>query len=741
VICRLLIAVILACAALRAENAAPPQRFQITAELTDLDGSGDTVFRGHAVLREPGLLITGDEFRANNRTGIASAIGHVVLTRESVRLLADRLTYNRGDGSFTAEHVRLGSFPYYAEGDSASGTRNEITIKNARVTYGEPNRWQPTLTAASVTLAPGKRITSESAFVGIGDARPLPFPKFKHEFSAPLVSLLSLNGGYRTSLGVFAEAGLHLPVTSDLRLGGDLGFYSNRGLLFGPSGSYSDAQNEDHYRGYFRSGYINDHGDKKTDILGQPIPENRGYVEWRHDQQITDNLDVTAQLNWWKDSEVVRDFRPRWFFPVQEPDTFAEAVYAGKNFFVSAFGRFQPNSFEHVQERLPEIRFDLLPTTIGGGILEQFTASYARLREKGPFQYGIGVIGGPVSFTVQPNTTLQQTDRFDAYYGLSRPFTPTDWFTFTPLVGGRVTHYSNTRVDPLFGAFSQDLYPLYNPYANLPPGMAGVAVMAQALPLRSPQTRTLGELGFDAVLRTNGTFAYKNDVWKIDGLRHLFTPRLSYRYIKADKFRFIPKIDRPVFSTYLQPLGLSDTRAIDTQQDANVVRLAFDNVLQTRDANGGSRDLASLTLANDFTFSPRQRDLSGIQLEGALMPTSWLQLDAYQRYSPRHQRLDEFNTSVTLHDANSWSVRFSNNFLRHELDVYAVEGRARINEAFEVLTRLNYDVRKRRFNEQAYGLTQNLGNTWLISYIVSLYSGPRRESHFGFNVQIDTVRF
>ena len=65
----------------------------------------------------------------------------------------------------------------------------------------------------------------------------------------------------------------------------------------------------------------------------------------------------------------------------------------------------------------------------------------------------------------------------------------------------------------------------------------------------------------------------------------------------------------------------------------------------------------------------------------------------------------------------------------------------RLTERFEALTRLHYDARKHRFNEQAYGITQNLSNTWLISYTVSLYSGRRRESGFGLNVQIDTVRF
>ena len=89
----------------------------------------------------------------------------------------------------------------------------------------------------------------------------------------------------------------------------------------------------------------------------------------------------------------------------------------------------------------------------------------------------------------------------------------------------------------------------------------------------------------------------------------------------------------------------------------------------------------------------------------------------------------------------AWSLRFGNNFLRREIQDYTIDGRMRINERFEALTRLHYDARRHRFNEQAYGIVQNLGNTWLVSYTVSLYSGRRRESGFGFNVQIDTVRF
>lgn len=720
--------VLLGCTLVATAPAQSPTRFLATGKSSETSlATGETVWKGSVTLRDRGALLLADEVRGNTRTGVAIATGNVVFTRGTVRLLADKLTYNQNDGSFTAENVRVGSFPYHTEGAFAAGSATEIVVEKATLTYGEPGPWQPTATASRVVYTPGSQIRSEDTLVGIGAVRLFPFPRFRQSLAAPLIPLASLTGGYRASLGVFVEAGARLPVTPQLRLGGDIGVYSSRGVMAGPAGSYASADDGATLRGLFHSGYINDHGDKKTDLLGRPVPEERGFFEWQHQQTIAEHLTLDAQLNWWKDSEVVRDFRPRAFFPVQEPDTFAEAAYTGANYVISAFGRFQPNSYRYVQERLPEIRFDLLPLPIGGGIYEQFNASYVRLRERGP---SVSLLANAVALapgqTFVPtssiyygaNTTLLQADRFDAYYGLARPIAPNDWFTFTPIAGGRFTHYANAKFGPTI-----------------------VPTTLFAPTLTRHQTRTLGEIGFDAMLRSSGLFAYKNANWNIDGLRHLFTPRLSYRYIDADKINRMPAIDRPVFSTYLQPIGLGDTRALDTLEDSNTLRLAFDNVLQTRDSANGTRDLASLTVANDFGFTPHRRDLSGIQVEMAVMPARWLQFDAYQRYNPRTLRLREFNTGVALHDGDAWTVRFSNNFLRGQIEDYAVEGRARINEAYQLLTRLHYDVRKSRFNEQAYGLVQNLGNTWQISYVLSLYSGRTRESHFGFNVQIDALRF
>ena len=673
--------------------AAEPDLTAVHAEHSETSfRTGETIFTGNPYVDYGDIRLSADELRVNTRTRIVVAKGHAVLTKGPRRLLADVITYDTTKGSFEVGDLRVGEYPVYLSGSSASGDATNITVNNARASVPEPGPLIPTLQAGRLFFGADRKLHADSASIGLGLVRPLSLRGFEHNVGSPLLTYLSATGGYRRTLGVFVEAGLHLPVTPNLQLGADLGLYSARGIMFGPSGTYAGGVPDATYRGRFNSGFINDYGDRYADVLGRPVPKQRGYVEWEHQQQITENLSLIGELNYWKDSEIVRDFRPSDFFRVQEPDTFLESVYSGRNYLVSLFARFQPNTFHRVQQRLPELRFDLLPLALPGGFYERFNASVVALRDNPPG-------GGPTI----------SSDRIDAYYGLNRPITPTEWLTFTPIVGGRVTHYAN---------------------------MTGS---------RNSYTRTLGEVGFDSEMRISGVYEYQNKRWKIDGLRHLITPRLSYRYNpEAERgSRYIPPIDRRSFSTYLPPLGLGDTRNIDQLSSTNALRLGFDNTLQTRDPVYGSRNLVALNVANDFFFNRKrgERDISEIHSELAVMPARWLELGIYQSFAPQDLTLKEFNTGITLRDGDEWTARFSSNFLRGELNDYFFQSRRQFNEVFAGIVHLRYDARRQRFNEQAYGIEHNIGNTWRIEYQITLYDGPRRESRFGFNVRVDALRF
>jgi len=58
-----------------------------------------------------------------------------------------------------------------------------------------------------------------------------------------------------------------------------------------------------------------------------------------------------------------------------------------------------------------------------------------------------------------------------------------------------------------------------------------------------------------------------------------------------------------------------------------------------------------------------------------------------------------------------------------------------------VFSRWRYDARLHRFDEQTYGLTQRLGQTWDVRYAVTFSQGNSREGSFGFNVQVDLLKF
>ncbi|MSU69784.1 MAG: LPS-assembly protein LptD [Opitutaceae bacterium] len=662
------------------------QEFDMVSNTNQLSGNAQMDY-GDARLRADTIVTN-----ATNRT--ATARGHAELTRGPLRLLADVIVYRFADGSYTAERLRLGEYPLYLSGQAATGNRDTITVNDATVVLRDATPLAPTLAAAKIVYAPGKILQAEHAYLGVGSTLHFLVPKLGQNLEEPLLSHATLAGGYNSSLGANLTAGLHLPVSSGLKLGGDLGVYTARGVMFGPSGSYTSPESPAALRGSFRSGFIQDHGERKTDVLGRPVPEARGYVAWTHQQQLTDHLTLNAQLNYWKDSEILRDFQPEAFFRVQEPETAVESVYTGPNYFLSLFARFQPNKFQTVQQRLPELRFDLLPLAIGNGFYQQFTAGAAVLRDDPP-------LGG----------LRRSRNRLDAYSALIRPFAPREWLSFAPVAGGRLTHYAN------------------------PSGAPGVGTY----------TRMLGEVGFDAELRSSATFNYKNEQWKIDGLRHLLTPRLSYRYLpEGDRGRReIPDIDRNVFSTYLPPLGLGVTRNIDDLHAYNTLRLGLDNTLQTRDPNYGSRDLLVVNAAADLRFhrQPGERDVSEVHAEVALTPVRWLQFDLYQSFAPQSLTLHQLNAGLALRDGDVWSLRFANHFLRRDTEEYAVEGSVRLNEVLEVVGRLHYDARKRLLVEQFYGLRQNLANTWRVDYALTLYDGPRREGDFGVRVQVELLRF
>ncbi|GAB5562114.1 MAG: hypothetical protein SynsKO_37610 [Synoicihabitans sp.] len=644
-----------------------------------------------------GAVFLADKIRWQRQDSIAIAEGNAVLQRGDIRLLAEKITYDLAGESYQVENVRFGRDPLYFSGRKLTGSESVMDFEEATLSFGEPGFWTPTLQASRITYNPTTgSIKTSGGRLGLGKFRFLPMPAVAIPLDGPDLLEIDLDGGASNRLGLFARVAATVPIGEIWRAGADVGLFTKRGIMAGPAFGYdwdTTASNWGH--GRFTSGYIRDAGDRSdlgVDVLGDAIGRDRGLVGWHHLQRISDALTLSGELNYWSDSEVQRDFRRDEFFPVQVPDSYLELNYATTNSLSGVFIRAQPNDFHNIRQRLPELTWELLPSPLGSGFIHQAQTAAVSLR-RDP--------AGPAAEI--------STERFDAYYAIQRPWVYQNWLAVTPVAGARLTHYTD----------------------NLLTG--------------GDYTRTLGEFGVDAELRFSGTFDYQNELWGIDGLRHLITPRIAYRYIPdADEGRGqIPLIDQRVFATYLEPLGLGARRQIDDLSPTHTLRFAIDQRLQTRDTEYGSRDLAQLTVALDSRFGQPAgaRTLSDLHTAIRLSPAAFLDFDLYHRSTPGAWDMAELNTAISLHSADQWRLQFATHYLSNDIQEFVGTYAYRFNEVWEGYTRLHFDSRRSRFVEQTYGARQTIANRWVVGYEISFFEGSRRESDFGLALRFDALRF
>ncbi|MFT4901106.1 MAG: LPS-assembly protein [Lentimonas sp.] len=665
------------------------------------------VARGDARLDYGNTRLEADRITYYQEYALADADGHVALTGNGSRMIGESLSFDANENIFAVDLFRTGQWPYYISGVSAGGTTEEATINGATLYYGNPSPFGLSVSSESVQYI--KNENTEFVKMGastfrIGGVPILRLPAYTYYVDGTPY-YIDVKGGHDSFLGTYLQTTSLFPVTSWLRAGLNLDYYSARGPLVGPAVQYSYSTEQQTMVGAFSSGFIQDQDDTGLDILNNSIDPNRSFVDWRHKHRIGERFNFTTRATYWSDSEVARDFREDIYSENQQPDTFAEGVYAGDNYLLSAFGRFRPNDFELVQERLPELRFDLLPVPIfKTGAYHNLSASYVQLREN--FDLNEPLI-----------TEQSESDRLDLSYRIQRPILLRPWLTLSPLAGARITHYANQSIDPLtLGA-----------------------------PLLDDQfTRKIFELGFDLEARAYASYPTVNKMWGINGLRHLVRPVLRYRYFSdPDALNEIATIDRRPFNLERPTLDLSELRNVDTIAETHLTRLGVENLYQTRAAGYGSRTLAALNFYQDILFEKgvrydgeNENTFHATWVELELNPAPWLKFDLASRFNTESLTLEEMRTRTSIRSGETWELGLSTDFINQQIDQYRLDFMYRLNERYAFLTDLRLDAESGELTESRFGLRTRLGSTWELLYALTFREAARRESDVEFSVRV-----
>ena len=674
------------------------------------------IARGDARLDFGNTRISADRITYYQQYGLAEASGGVAIMKDNYRLIADRLNYETEESIFSIHEVRTGQWPIYVSSDNAGGTSEHTILNDTTVYYGEPNFLTPSITASTIDYfseADGILKLGPTTFK-IGKVPLLVLPGYTHRIKDGSPFFIDTDFGTRSELGTYFKTTTLFSVNSWLRLGANLDGYTKRGVLAGPTAQYMYDTSTQTIKGALSTGYLKDQDDSPNDINNNPIDADRGFVEWRHQHHIGERTNIAAVVSYWSDSEVTRDFRPDYFNRNQQPDTFIEGVYAGDNYLLSAFGRFRPNEFQLIQERLPEVRFDLLPVPVfETGAYQRLSTSYAYLREDfDPVVPGI--------------TQESQSDRFDLTYRVERPIPLSDWLTFTPLAGTRITHYENQQFDPLvFSTFGID------------PGTG--------LNADESATRDIYELGFDLEARAYATYSTVNKTWGVNGLRHLLRPVLRYRYFSdPESTGEIAPIDRTAFNLNRPLLSLSDLRNIDTISETHLARLGVENLFQTRAQEYGSQTLAALNFYQDILFERNIRydgdqedTFHATWVELVLKPAPWMKFDVASRFRTEEAMLEELRTRALIRSGEIWEIGLSTDFLQDRINQFRIDFMCRVNERISMLADTRYDMETDQFTQTELALVTKLNNTWTIIYSVIFRQDAVREDDVQFSIRLN----
>jgi len=670
----------------------------------EYDGEkGALVARGDATLRDGPLLLRAEEIGYYQDDQRAEAIDNVELTRRGLRVLTDKVDYDFESKTFTSEEFTAGKWPLYFEGESINAQPGSIKFNNATAYYGEPSRLSLRMKADEMTYdQDADELNIRKAKFQLGSLPLLTLPRYTGNVrSLPL--RYTGRVGFSSNLGVYIQNEALLQAWDDTYAGVNLNLYSKRGVLLGPALLYGQSSGEHAPRGDLNSGYISDGNRRGTDTLGEPVDTNRYFLRWRHHQHRENTLDIHAHLNFWSDSEILRDFQNEIFNENQNPDNFLEVSQHGGPFIYSLFSRFRPNDFQFIRERLPEVRIDLPPTPLAhSGIWHRGSLQFVHLREKSLIDSSGNLIRGSFEEI--------ESDRLDFNYAWIHPIKLNRGIRLTPRASGKVTHYFDT-VDA-----SRDSF-----------------------------TRVLGEFGLDLDIKSHATWDLKKPLWGINGLRHLVRHRVQYRYIPdaASGAGIIPEIDTPVLSFNRSLVNLMDERQIDLLRDRHFVRLGMENTFVTRHKKYGSRELASLNIYQDILVDrkPGQKRFDSFWTELEFNPAPWLEWALFTRFDAHNFDLSDARGRIRIHDSHFWSINLHTNFLENRFEQYDLEVDKRLNEKWKLDFRLRWDQQIDQFTEQEYGVTQKLGQYYLIRYAFRIQKEALREGENQFRLSFNFLGF
>lgn len=686
-----------------------PDPESLKGQPVEITSSGGTNYTGGVATAHENVAIHigetdiyGDSAEYNSQTHEVHINGHVRIYRAGTLYVGDRGTYNTETKAVNADDLRTHNYPFFLGGDSVTTIADEgKLVQNGSLTTHDSSDPDFRMRARTVRVYEDDRVIMRDVTFYVGKV-PIFYWPYVYQSLDDAFSF-TVSPAYLSSWGPSLLGRVTFPITDNLKGGLRLDYRGRRGVAIGFDADLKYGKANTSWA-KLRTYIIRDQNPtiNRTSIPRGEIPSERFRLSLQDRTEFTPSLTGTVNLTKLSDAYLMEDFYQSEFRVNPLPDNIVAVAQRTPRYTLTAFTRFQPNTFFEVTERLPEIALDVTRQPIfNSPVFYEGETSYANLRRSFPK-------GSPFQD--------YSTNRLDSFHQFLYPNTYFGWLAVVPRVGIRGTYYSDTRDN------ENTVFQL-NPDPLIPDFLLPLPTKANPLQPGGDRFRTVVNAGVEASFKVTRTWEQaQSRALGLDGLRHIIQPFVNFSYVTGDKLNpaELLQFDRYQPSTQLRPIDFPQFTSIDSIDNWNIARFGVRNRLQTRrdDSTINWLELESYFDAN-FDNPYDRTGFSNVYNRLRFSPLPWASMSVYAQLPLFANGFTEINTDIHFQPTAAFQFNIGHRFLNENpffpnSSLYTMTAYYRLNDNWGIGAYDRYEASTGNWEEQRYSVYRDL-TSWVAS--------------------------
>ncbi len=688
---------------------------------------------GNAVVKYRDAKLTADKITVYLDTGDAYAEGNVSLFQEGEFLTGKNLRYNfeSGEGNITDCHAYVQ--PWYGYGKTVRRiSANEYQVENGYVTTCDYPNPHTSLRAKNIYIYPGDSVVAHNVVMCLYETPVFWTPYAKYSLTDD-ESPYNFVPGFNSDWGFFMLSAFDVYKTKNVRITPHVDYRTKRGLGIGVTVDHNLPSASASGQTVFYYAHDNDPDYTLNSDLNL---KDRYRVTFTHQQDFSEDTKMTIDFNKQSDEDFINDFFRSEYEDDIQRENYIDITKAAEKYQLSLRAEPRFNKFYTVVQRLPEFSVDAVNQRIGQTPFfyqsRSAITNFNYVFSDDPLNADQAEEGIPEPPIPDPIKSL----RVDTYQEISYPKKYFKFLNFKPWAGVRETFYSKAPSDDPGYKGSGVLW-----------DTDGDGVLDQEITqeVRSEENqnvwRGLFTLGAQADTKFWKVWDYYNSTLKINKLRHLFEPSLTYKYFSRPTRSYPHKVYQ--FDEY------------DFFNETSMFTLELRNALQTKRGEGDDVDIFDIKMyidmmtnnssydgqyhrafADDHYSSAEVSDgfegiLNDIFIDAEFRPIDWQKVDFETYINPLKGRLDEFDTDFYVYRNDITSLALGQRYLVNDSNLWTTEFNLQLNDDWAARTYLRFEAADGTFEQGEWSLFRDL-HEWEAAFTV-MYKG-RRKSSVGFFV-------